>query len=431
MRPIVFALIAGLILGACSTATIEEDPTPAAGETAAPVTEPATQTAPPTATAMPTDAPEPTAQPAATDEPTAPPAPVGPEAVAVVPAVYAEGFTRPTSITHAGDGSGRLFVTEQAGLIRVIQPDGSIAGFLDIRERVGDSGNEQGLLGLAFHPDFAANGRFYINYTDTSGDTVIARYTSDGTTADPASETVLLSVAQPASNHNGGQLAFGPEGYLYIGLGDGGAQDDQFDNGQNPNTLLGTVLRIDVDSGEPYGIPPDNPFVDDPDARPEVWAFGLRNPWRFSFDRATDELYIADVGQNRYEEVNRQPAASEGGTNYGWPIMEGVECYLGECDPANYQLPIVAYSHSEGCSVTGGYVYRGQTVPGLDGLYVYGDFCSGTVWIAWNAEGRWNTRELTRIDTVSTFGEDENGELYAASLSLGTIYRLSPPTGGR
>jgi glucose/arabinose dehydrogenase len=342
------------------------------------------------------------------------------------------GLAGPTAIAQAGDGSGRLFVVEKGGTIRVVQ-DGALldAPFLDIRDRVGSSGSEQGLLGLAFHPDYANNGQFYVDYTDRQGSTQVSRFlvTGDPNRADPASEVSILAIAQPASNHNGGNLAFGPDGYLYVGTGDGGAAGDRFGNGQNLQTLLGAMLRLDVDGGSPYAIPADNPFIGEAGARGEIWAYGLRNPWRFSFDRATGDLYIADVGQNTYEEVDVQ-VAGRGGENYGWPIMEGMHCYPADaaCSSEGLVLPVAEYEHSGGhCSVTGGYVYRGSAFPFFEGVYVFGDYCSGVVWGMRQGPGGWQVVELARTNIqISTFGEGEDGELYVADLGGGTLYRLIP-----
>jgi glucose/arabinose dehydrogenase len=299
------------------------------------------------------------------------------------------GLEVPVGLAHAGDGSGRLFVVEKAGRIRVLE-NGALLGapLLDIAGRVGSQQSEQGLLGLAFHPAFAQNGQFYVNYTDLQGDTVVSRFSMPAgwtpgspPVADPGSEMPLLKLDQPAGNHNGGHLAFGPDGYLYIGTGDGGGAGDRYGNGQNGATLLGAMLRIDVDGGEPYVIPADNPFVGDPGVRDEIWALGLRNPWRYSFDRLTGDLWIADVGQNVYEEVDFQPAAHTGGWNYGWPIMEGNHCFPADvsCDRAGLTLPLLEYDHTLGCSITGGYVYRGQEFSDFQGVYVFGDFCTGRI----------------------------------------------------
>jgi glucose/arabinose dehydrogenase len=287
---------------------------------------------------------------------------------------------------------------------------------------------ERGLLGLAFHPNYAENGLFFVNYTNRSGNTEVVRYNvmaDDPDQADPASATTLLTVTQPYANHNGGHLAFGPDGYLYIGLGDGGSGGDPQGNGQNRTALLGKMLRIDVDSGDPYGIPEDNPFVNDSAYRPETWALGFRNPWRYSFDRATGDLYIADVGQGNWEEVSFQPADSEGGENYGWNIFEANHPFEGSGDRAAFVMPIAEYSHSEGISITGGYVYRGEAIPDLQGVYLYGDWGSGRIWAAYRDEsGTWQTSEFMETGhSISSFGEDEAGELYAVDYS-GSVLRF-------
>ncbi|RME42993.1 MAG: glucose dehydrogenase [Caldilineae bacterium] len=341
---------------------------------------------------------------------------------------FANGFDEPVYLTHAGDGTGRLFVVERRGTIRVLE-EGEVQPepFLDIRPLVGSKGREQGLLSVAFHPDFAANGRLFVNYTDTNGDTVIAEYRArpGGSRADPATARVLLTLSQPYSNHNGGQLQFGPDGNLYIGTGDGGAANDPHGNGQNPSALLGKMLRLNVDFGEPYTVPADNPFVDAPGFRPEIWAVGLRNPWRFSFDRQTGDLYIADVGQNLYEEVDFVAAGSPGGLNFGWNLMEGRHCFQAEaCRTEGLTLPIAEYGHEDGCSITGGYVYRGEAYPALDGVYLYADFCSGKVWGL--RPGGENRLLLQTSLNISSFGEDETGEVYAVDLG-GGIYRVVPP----
>lgn len=339
----------------------------------------------------------------------------------------ASGFDEPLLVTHAGDGSGRLFVVERGGVIRIVR-NGKVepTPFLDISARVRTSGAEQGLLGLAFPPDYAKRKHFYVNYTAKSGggETVVARYRvgANADVADPASATVLLRQAQPYANHNGGHLAFGPDGYLYIGLGDGGAAGDPHGNGQNPRTLLGKLLRIDVESGgDRYAIPRDNPFGN------EIWALGLRNPWRFSFDRATGDLYIADVGQNAWEEVNFQPAASRGGENYGWNVMEAMHCFRStNCGRKGLTDPVAEYRNGSGnCSITGGYVYRGAPYPSLAGIYVYGDFCSGQLWGLRRSDGGWqNARLLDSGLTLSSFGEDEAGNVYLVDYGKGEVYRL-------
>jgi glucose/arabinose dehydrogenase len=342
----------------------------------------------------------------------------------------ATGLNRPTGLEHAGDSSGRLFVIEQVGLLRIIK-DGSLLSepFLDIQQRVGSSGNEQGLLGLTFHPRYVENGYFYVNYTDTQGDTVIARFrvSANPDLADPATEQQLLKISQPYANHNGGVTAFGPDGYLYLGLGDGGSGGDPLGAGQNLDTLLGKILRLDVDTAEPYAIPADNPFSEG-NGRPEIWAYGLRNPWRFSFDRLTGDLYIADVGQNSFEEINFQPASSTGGENYGWNIMEGFSCFRSsECDRTGLTLPILDYpTRVDGnCSVTGGYVYRGDLLEEWQGVYLYGDYCSGRVWgLLQGEEGEWQNALLFETgQSISSFGQDEQGELYLVG-HRGSILRL-------
>jgi len=328
------------------------------------------------------------------------------------------GLQRPVDLQP--DGSGRLFVIEKPGRIRIIENDQLIeTPFLDITERVGSGGNEQGLLGLAFHPQYAQNGRFFVNYTNKLGDTVLARFqvSSDPNVADPNSEVKLLGVDQPFPNHNGGVLTFGPDGYLYAGLGDGGSQGDPNGNGQNTNVLLGKILRLDVDSADPYAVPADNPFGN------EIWAYGLRNPWRISFDRATSDLYIADVGQNAWEEIDFLPAGSPGGTNFGWNFREGAHDYKGG-GPDGMVDPIAEYGHPGGnCSVTGGYVYRGS-MPEWNGIYLYADYCSGVIWGLIQLDGDWQSQSLFDLDvTITSYGQDGSGELYLLSDS-GGVFRL-------
>ncbi|HEX8170152.1 MAG TPA: PQQ-dependent sugar dehydrogenase [Thermoanaerobaculia bacterium] len=349
----------------------------------------------------------------------------------------AAGLDDPVAIAHAGDN--RLFIVEQPGRIRIFDGTRLLSSpFLDIGSLV-RSGGEQGLLGLAFHPRYAQNGFFYIDYTDVNGDTVIARYSVSATNpnvADRSSATILLHIDQPYPNHNGGQVAFGPDGYLYIGMGDGGSGGDPGNRAQNLGELLGKVLRIDVDSpNSAYAIPPSNPFRNTSGARPEIWAYGLRNPWRFSFDRATGDLWLADVGQGLWEEVDFQPATSIGGENYGWRRMEGTHCYQSAtCSSAGVVAPVIEYGHDVGCSVTGGYVYRGFRSPRLTGHYIYGDYCSGTIFAATrnSTTGAVTTRVL--LDTpfpISTFGEDLYGELFVADYSHGLLYRVvGPPASG-
>ena len=342
----------------------------------------------------------------------------------------AGGLTLPSDLQHAGDGSGRLFVVQQTGRIQIWRSGALLQRpFLDISERV-LSGGERGLLGLAFPPEFAMRRHFYVNYTDRQGDTVVARYllTSDSDVADASSEQVILRIDQPYSNHNGGQVRFGPDGYLYIGMGDGGSAGDPQNNAQNRSVLLGKLLRIDVEgSSTPYGIPPDNPFAGGSGGQAEIWALGLRNPWRFSFDPETDDLWIADVGQNRAEEVNLTPAGSRGGENYGWDVMEGLQCYPASsaCSREGLVLPILEYGRSEGCSVTGGFVFRGRRSPSLRGSYIYGDYCTGRIWGVRREGERWVNRLLLDSDlAISTFGEDEAGEIYVADHTGGAIYLI-------
>jgi glucose/arabinose dehydrogenase len=341
----------------------------------------------------------------------------------------ANGLTNLVSVAHAGDS--RLFITLQAGLVMI--HDGTRVlpePFLDIRNLV-LSGGERGLLSIAFHPHYAQNGLFYVNYTNLGGHTVVARYSVSSLNpnrADPSSALTILTINQPFANHNGGQLQFGPDGYLYIGMGDGGSGGDPGNRAQNGSELLGKMLRIDVDSASPYAVPPSNPFVGTPGVRPEIWSYGLRNPWRFSFDRVTGDLWIADVGQGTWEEVDFQPVTSIGGENYGWRRMEGTHCFnpSTNCNTGNLVLPVIEYNHSVGCSVTGGYVYRGTRSPRLVGLYIYGDFCSGRIFGATrNSSGVVTTQQLLDVTfNISTFGEDVTGEVYVGDYSNGILYRL-------
>lgn len=344
------------------------------------------------------------------------------------------GLTQPVSITHAGDGSGRIFVAEQTGRIRIIR-NGTVSStpFLNISTRI-STGGERGLLGLAFPPGFATKQYFYVNYTNSSGNIVIARYRVSVGNADIAdfnSEQVVLVVNHPTfANHNGGQLAFSSrDGFLYIGTGDGGSGGDPNNRAQNGDDLLGKILRIDVETGSPatYTVPASNPFVGTAGFLPEIWALGLRNPWRFSFDRQTNDLFVSDVGQGNFEEVNFQPASSAGGENYGWRIMEGLHCFNPiNCSSTGLTLPVTEYNHSLGCSITGGYVYRGAAYPRMQGLYFYGDFCSGRIWGLRQETGVWRATEL--LDTnigISTFGEDEQGNLYVANYNNGTIFSVT------
>lgn len=384
------------------------------------------------ATAQPSTDPSTTPTHAPTPVPTDTPVPSAPVDTINLVLVIEGAFSRPVYLTHAFDD--RLFVVEQAGVVRILK-EGQLLNepFLDIRDRVGSSQLEQGLLSIAFHPAFPENGRFFAYYTDLTGTTHIARFelSSDNPNrADADSEIILLSVEQPYPNHNGGQLQFGPDGYLYAGFGDGGSANDPLDNGQNPNTILGSIVRLDVDQSPGiYTIPQSNPFISDGTRLDEVWAWGLRNPWRFSFDRLTGDLYIADVGQNSWEEVHFQPATSAGGENYGWNIMEGSHCFLSEtCDQSGLELPIFEYSHREGCSITGGYIYRGMRFPSLYGNYFLADFCSGIFWRLYpGTDGAWlSARVLHSEMVISSFGEDVNGELYVLVHDAGSIYQIQP-----
>lgn len=341
------------------------------------------------------------------------------------------GLRSPIGMAHAGDGSGRVFILEQSGAIRILKDEMlAPAPFLDIIANVSSEGNEQGLLGLAFHPRYTENGYFYVNYTRRpDGATVIARYqvsADDPDRADPNSEMELMVIEQPYANHNGGAVVFGPDGYLYLALGDGGAAGDPHNNGQSKDSLLGKILRVDVDGGEPYTVPADNPFAGGGGA-PEIWAYGLRNPWRIAFDRLTGDLFIADVGQNQWEEINHLPADAAGGANFGWNFFEASHPYQGALPPGiSVIAPVAEYSHAEGgCSVTGGSVYRGQALPGWQGIYIYGDYCTGNVWgLLMDAAGNWQSRlQFTNVGRIASFGEDEAGEIYLLD-RMGAVYRL-------
>jgi glucose/arabinose dehydrogenase len=360
----------------------------------------------------------------ATETPPPPPS----DSDLVVLATVVSGLDQPLYLT-APAGDQRLFIVEKTGHIRIVN-DGELlpAPFLDLSAAV-STGSEQGLLSMVFHPDYASNGFFYVDYTDIDGNTHVTRYSvsaGDPDVADPASAKTILTVEQPFANHNGGLLLFGPDGKLYIGLGDGGSGGDPFGNGQNLGTLLGKILRIDVDAGDPYAVPPDNPFVGRAGARGEIWAYGLRNPWRFAFDTATNRLYIADVGQNAWEEVNVVPA-DQGGQNFGWNIMEGTHCYgASSCNQSGLTLPVLEYSHGDGCSITGGYVYRGSLVPDVVGQYFYSDYCSGFL-RSFSFDGATAgppiTWDVGDNGNVQSFGEDAAGELYVLSTN-GTVYRV-------
>ncbi len=345
-------------------------------------------------------------------------------------------FSNPVDLVNAGDGSNRLFVVEQQGTIKVFnatQNSPSAAEFLNITSKV-RSGGEMGLLGLAFHPDFENNGYFFVNYTKANPqETVIARYkvnTPATGVADPQSETVLFTFAQPYSNHNGGSIHFGPDGYLYIATGDGGSGGDPQNNAQDKGSLLGKILRVDVNKTDKgtYGIPADNPFISESGARPEIYAYGLRNPWRISFDAANGQLWAGDVGQNAWEEID---IITKGG-NYGWRLKEGDHCYnpSSNCQQPGVINPVFEYSQSNGDrSITGGYVYRGKKLPGLVGKYIYGDYASGRIWAleAGNNTAPKNTLLPGTVSSLSTFGVDEQNELYFARLS-GKLYTLAVVT---
>jgi len=345
----------------------------------------------------------------------------------------ASGFNSPVLVTHAGDGSGRLFVVQQSGQIVIVEGGVVTGEFLDISALTPDGG-EQGLLSLAFPPDYETANHFYVFYVNNSGDLVLARYglTGDPDVADASSAQIVLTIPHPGeSNHNGGHLAFGPDGYLYLSTGDGGGGGDPNGNGQNLNTLLAKMIRIDVETGNPatYTVPASNPFVGVAGAD-EIWAYGLRNPWRYAFDSLTGDLYIGDVGQGEWEEVDFQAAGFAGGANYGWNVMEGNHCYSpsnGCVPPVNHVAPAAEYNHSLGCSITGGYVYRGAAYPSMQGVYFYSDYCSGRIWGMRNLGGVWATSQLDDAGfNVSSFGEDEAGNLYVVDLG-GSIYLVTTP----
>ncbi len=355
-------------------------------------------------------------------------------AVSITLTPVASGFDQPIDMAAPNDGSGRLFIVEQTGKIRIWNGSSIVSTpFLDVHSLI-SGGGERGLLSMALHPNFATNRTFYIYYTDTSGNLTLARYqasAADPNVADTAG-TVLLSIPHPGqSNHNGGKLAFGPDGYLYLGTGDGGGAGDPNRNGQNLNVLLGKMLRLDVDHGSPYAIPPTNPFVGQSGKRGEIWASGLRNPWRYSFDRQTGDMWIGDVGQSAWEEVDVQPAGV-GGQNYGWNIMEGNVCYnASSCNQTGLTLPVAVYGHGSGdCAIIGGYRYRGANNPGLAGVYFYADNCSGRIWgLTQSGQGWTASAPFASGVGIRSFGEDASGELYV--LGSGSVYRLAdanPPT---
>ena len=437
IKPWVYLILGIILLTSCRRA----DTVPVVSEKTVPAPSPTVVPAEPAVVDSPTQTPFPPAETPTEPQPTAPPltpTEAPPTDVTGFPAPadfqwqpVAGDFARPIDLAHAGDGTGRLFVAEQRGVIWVVQ-DGQVldAPFLDIRDRVtqlGSPSDERGLLGLAFHPQYAETGALFVNYTDRQGTTQISRFqrTGDPNQADPGSEFRILTIGQPYGNHNGGDLAFGPDGMLYIAMGDGGSAGDPQGNGQSLQTLLGKLLRIDVDREKPYGIPEDNPFREGGGA-PEIWAYGLRNPWRIAFDTSTGELYVADVGQNAWEEVNFLAADAPGGANFGWDYREGRHAYEGS-PPANLQLvePVAEYSHGPDCSITGGEVYRGAALPAWYGIYLYGDFCSGRVWGLLQGDGgEFQTELLFDTDArIASFGLDEAGEMYLVD-HRGIVYKL-------
>jgi glucose/arabinose dehydrogenase len=350
----------------------------------------------------------------------------------------AGGLSKPLLVTSAGDGSGRLYVVEQTGTIRIIEDGAVLASpFLDLRAAV-SRGDEQGLLGLAFHPDFKSNRKLYVSYTDRGGTSVVREYRASPTNpnrVDGSSGRTILRLRQPYPNHNGGNIAFGPDGDLYVGFGDGGSGGDPGNRAQNLGTLLGKLLRIDVDRRTgtlPYGIPPDNPFVGR-SGLDQIWAYGLRNPWRWSFDRLTGDLWIGDVGQSAWEEVDRAVATHGRNAgrrlNFGWRVMEGDHCFVPStaCSPAGKTLPLTSYGHGTGrCSITGGFVYRGSAYPDLAGAYFFADYCSGEIWFIDRGAAR-GTQPIRALDTdslITSFGQDQAGELYLTD-GNGTVYRLT------
>jgi glucose/arabinose dehydrogenase len=363
---------------------------------------------------------------------------------------FAAGLEAPTFLTHAGDGTGRVFVTEHRGEVIEFSSDGSQRTWLDLTDRVDlSTGNltydEQGLFAIAFHPDFSTNGRFFVSYTAEREDpqeaslSTVSEFAVTGDPlsglADPTSERVLLTVGQEAANHNGGQILFGPDGYLYIGFGDGGGAGDSYDNGQRKDTFQAKILRIDVNAGDPYSVPADNPFVGDDEHLPETWSWGMRNPWRISFDRETGDMWVADVGQDQWEEIH----IVHPGGNYGWPEMEGNHCYTAGCDPSLFEPAIWEYRHTIGVSITGGYVYRGCKMPDLHGAYFFSDYnyFDSPLWtLTWDGEevasgpvsfdGLGSAPGVAQAPIVASFGEDEQGEIYICDHAWGYIYKIVP-----
>ncbi len=355
------------------------------------------------------------------------------QALGLATKAIAKGLVRPVNISNVGDGSGRLFVLEQAGQIRIIEKGKLLEEpFLDLSDKVGCCGVEIGLLGFAAHPNYRENGTFFVSYTAPNFDNIIAKYkvSADPYSADPDSGKVILRIPQEGNQHNGGHITFGPDNYLYMGVGDGDFRDKPLEekHAQNTSLLWGKLLRIDVDRSFPYAIPSDNPFVNDPNVRGEIWAYGLRNPWRFSIDR--DQLFVADVGHSKWEELNINSLAETKGANFGWPYTEARGCFkAGECDTSGFILPKFQYDHKEGCSIIGGHVYRGEKVPQLKGIYLYGDFCQGKIWAAANHEGQWRKTLLFNEQyNITTFGIDEEGEIYFTDYGFGVIYKIVDAT---
>ncbi|HEX5589412.1 MAG TPA: PQQ-dependent sugar dehydrogenase [Candidatus Limnocylindrales bacterium] len=417
MHRLLAALFGALLAATACTATVTPSPTPGASPTAPPPSPTPRISPPPTAVPTPSPTPAP---------------PFDPTAVSISLEAYATVPGGPLAITAPHDGSGRLLVATKLGQVRIVR-DGVLEPdpMLDIADLV-SGGGEQGLLGLAVHPDFPDDPRVVVDYTNRDGDTVVASYALDPGNPDrldPATATTILAIDQPYANHTGGAVAFGPDGYLYVALGDGGSGGDPQDHGERLDTLLGKILRVDIDGvapGRAYAVPTDNPFVDVAGARPEIWLTGFRNPWRFSFDRLTGDLWIGDVGQNAFEEVDVAPAGV-GGLDFGWDRREGAHCFEPEtgCPTAGLIDPVTEYGHEDGCTIIGGAVYRGAAQPLLAGGYVFGDYCTGRLWaIPADVEG---AIEPVRVGTggfgLAGFGEDEAGELYAANLD-GTISRL-------
>jgi glucose/arabinose dehydrogenase len=419
LRRVLGVVLAATLAGACSTAT---SPGPLASPAVTPAESPST-----------TSPTSPTSTGAATTPPAGLSGPFNPASVDVRLDRFVEGFRAPLAVVSPDDGSGRLFVVEQGGLIRIVR-DGRIAPdpFLDVSGLI-SAGGEQGLLGFAFHPDYPDDSRVFVDYTNVDGDTEVVAYStdpSDPDLVDRDSGQRLVLVDQPYRNHNGGALAFGPDGYLYISLGDGGSGGDPHGNGQKLSTMLGKILRIDVDrslQGRAYAVPADNPYVATEGAEPAVFVTGLRNPWRFSFDRASGDLWIGDVGQTHWEEIDVVRSGTSG-QNFGWNRMEGSHCFRPEtgCDQSGLTLPITDYHHGNGCTVIGGYVYRGRAQAGLAGGYIFGDYCSGTIWaIDASVDGRQEPVAVGQAGaTLSSFGEGEGGELYATRLTPGELLRV-------